>query len=162
MLFPSSFSSFLFFYRYLPAYNVYRHIQDFCHFQNRINMVSDRSCHMMCWSRLTPSVAELSCPNRETCSHIGIAKGKDRTILIDTLCSNKFKVTVFILRNSKICNISDRRIKLRQISAARLAMKTSTIFMDGFFACEISASPDPEWPIIQISSLKSIEYISES
>lgn len=87
---------------------------------------------MMCWSRLTPSVAELSCPNGETCSHVCIAKGKDRTILIDTLCSNKFKVTVFILRNSKICNISNRRIKLRQISAARLAMKTSTIFMDGF------------------------------
>ena len=113
---------------------------------------------MMCWSRLTPSVAELSCPNGETCSHVCIAKGKDRTILIDTLCSNKFKMTVFILRNSKICNISDWRIKLRQISAARLAMKN----INGFFACEISASPDPEWPIIQISSLKSIEYISES
>ena len=78
---------------------------------------------MMCWSRLTPSVAELSCPNGETCSHVCIAKGKDRTILSDTLCSNKFKMTVFILRNSKICNISDWRIKLRQISAARLAMK---------------------------------------
>ena len=51
---------------------------------------------MMCWSRLTPSVAEFSCPNGETCSHICIAKGKDRTILIDTLSSNKFKVTVLI------------------------------------------------------------------
>ena len=96
---------------------------------------------MMCWSRLTPSVAELSCPNGETCSHVCIAKGKDRTILIDTLCSNKFKMTIFILRNSKICNISDWRIKLRQISAARLAMKTSTIFMDGFFACEYQHLP---------------------
>ena len=33
--------------------------------------------------------------------------------------------------------------------------------MVGFFA-EMSASPEPEWPIMQISSLKSIEYISES
>ena len=40
-------------------------------------------------------------------------------------------MTVFILRNSKICNISDRRIKLRQISAARLAMKN----IDNKMAC---------------------------
>ena len=42
-------------------------------------------------------------------------------------------MTVFILRNSKICNISDWRIKLRQISAARLAMKNINDFHGRFF-----------------------------
>ena len=33
--------------------------------------------------------------------------------------------------------------------------------MVGFLA-EMAASPEPEWPMMQMSSLKSMEYISES
>ena len=38
---------------------------------------------------------------------------------------------------------------------------TGTIFIVGFWA-EISASPDPECPMMQISLSKSMEYISDS
>ena len=43
-----------------------------------------------------------------------------------------------------------------------LSYNTGTIFMVGFLACEMSASPEPECPIMQMSSSKSMEYISES
>ena len=52
-------------------------------------------------------------------------------------------------------------LAVRQFPPPVRPWNTFTIFMVGFLL-EISASPEPLWPIITISSLKSTEYISAS
>ena len=142
----------------LSCNDINRNIEDFCHLQDCIDMSSCSCCHMMCRASFAPAVNKLSCSTCETCSHVCITEGKDRSFFINTFRYNKFEVSVFILCDCKIGNRTCVWIELCQVSAACF---TGTIFMVGFLS-EISASPLPECPMMQMSSLKSMEYISES
>lgn len=74
-------------------------MKDLRDLQNRVNMLSCRSSHVVGGSGLAPSVAELPCPAAKTCPHIGIPEIEDRAGLIDSLCSHEFKIAVPILGN---------------------------------------------------------------
>ena len=86
-------------------------------------MSSYGCCHMMCRSCLAPSIAEFSRSYRETRSHVGISKCKNRSLFVHAFRNNKFEITIPILCDSKIGYISNRRIELCQITTARLTMK---------------------------------------
>ncbi len=73
---------------------------------------------MMGRSCLAPSVAEFPCADGETGTHVGITECKDRSVFIYAFRHDKTEVSVFVLCNAQISNISCRRIELGQISAA--------------------------------------------
>ena len=71
-------------------------------------------------SALAPAVDKLSCPTGKARSHIGVAKGKNLSFLIDALRRNELKVSVAILRNGQISDRARIRIELRQVTACLL------------------------------------------
>ena len=80
-------------------------------------------CHMVCRACFTPAVAEFTSTASETGTHIRIAEGEDGAFFVHTLCDNELEVTVTVLGDSKISNITYGWIELSQISAAGLAME---------------------------------------
>ena len=82
----------------LSCNDINRNIEDFCYLQDCIDMSSCSCCHMMCRSSFAPTVYKLSCTTCETCSHVCITKGKDRSFFINTFRYNKFEVSISILK----------------------------------------------------------------
>ena len=77
----------------------------------------------MCRACFAPAVYKLSCTTGETCSHVGITKGKDRSFFVYAFSNNEFEVSVSILCDRKISNRTCVWIELCQISAACFAME---------------------------------------
>ena len=77
----------------------------------------------MCRASFTPAVYKLSCTTGETCSHVGITKGKDRSVLVYTFCYNKLEVTISILCDCQVGNRTSMWIELCQIAAACLSVE---------------------------------------
>ena len=78
---------------------------------------------MVSWTAFAPAVYKFSCTAGEACSHICITEGKNFTLFINTLCNNKFEMTVSVLSNGKISYRTRIRIELRQITAACLSVE---------------------------------------
>ena len=78
----------------LSCYDINRNVEDLGNFQKSIDMSSCCSSHMMCRACFAPTVYELSCAACETCSHVGITEGKDRSFLVDALSNNEFEMSV--------------------------------------------------------------------
>ena len=120
-------------------------------------MASDSGSHMVGRSCLAPAIAEFTGTAGEACTHIRIAEREDRTVLVYTLGDNKLEVTVLILRDCEIGDVSHGRIELRQVSAARLAVEHGNDLHSGFLVNgNIGVTGTG------VTSLKSMEYISES
>lgn len=81
----------------LSCNNINRNIKDLCNLQDGIDMSSCSSGHMMCRAGFTPAVYKLSCATGETCSHVGITEGKNRSFFVYALSNNEFEVSVSIL-----------------------------------------------------------------
>ena len=72
------------------------------------------SCHVVRRSCLTPAIAELTGSNGEAGTHVRIAEGEDRTVLVDTLSNDEFEHAVLILCDTEIRHVARRRIELRR------------------------------------------------
>ena len=81
------------------------------------------SGHVMPRTCPGPSVDEFPCTDRKLRTHVGVTECEDQAFLILTFRDNEFEVAVSVLCNAQICDRADRRIELRQIAAACLAME---------------------------------------
>ena len=107
----------------LSAHDVYLNIEDLSHLEDGVDMMTHGSSHVMRRTCLAPTVTELTGSYRETGTHVGVTKGEDRSVLIHTLCHNKLKHTVLVLRDTEIGHRACGRIELRQIAASCLSME---------------------------------------
>ena len=86
-------------------------------------MMTYGSSHVVGRTGLAPLVDELATAQRELGAHVGIAEGKDLTILIHTLSNHELEYTVLVLCNSQIGYRTRRRIELGEVSTTCLAVE---------------------------------------
>ena len=77
----------------------------------------------MCRASLAPAIYKFSCSTCETCSHVCITEGKDRSFLVYTLSYNELEVSVIILSDCKVGYRACVWIELCQVSAACFAVE---------------------------------------
>ena len=85
-----------------PCNNIHRHVEDFGHLQNRVDVAAGCGSHMVGGAGLAPAVAELAGTAAEAGAHIRIAEGEDGAGLVDALGHHKLEVAVLILRDGQI------------------------------------------------------------
>ena len=94
----------------------------------------------MCRASLAPAIYKFSCATCETCSHVCITEGKDRSFLVYTLSYNELEVSVFILSDRKVGYRACVWIKLCQVSAACFAVEYRHDFHGWFLVGDVSIS----------------------
>lgn len=86
----------------LSGNDIYRHIEDLRNLQDCVNVSAGRCREMMGRAALAPAVYELSRSAGEAGSHVGIAEGKDLSLLVYALCHNEFEMSVSVLGDCEV------------------------------------------------------------
>lgn len=108
--------------------NINRQVKYFGNFYNSINMSSRRRSHVMSGAGFAPPVYKFPCAAAETRAHIRIAEFENFPFFVDTLGDDKLEIAVLILCYTKVGNIAEFGVELREVTAADFAVKYSYDF----------------------------------